>query len=135
MSTDATNKTVRRWVVRLRACLIISFRDWMKQKCEECETVEPFQEMGLRVMACRVRSDGTQAKFFKKAKLQVSEKLGAFLVRSIFSDTPGSRIAAAIESDRIMTDLAMVRGTGTGSGAVGLMQAQMLSVGECSSWD
>ena len=61
--------------VRLRACMILEFRDWHRAMMERSEHVEGWQRPGLSVRVHTVRSDGTQAQMFKKSKLQVCEVL------------------------------------------------------------
>ena len=114
---DVHGTTVRRWEVRLRACMLARFRDWLRTQDEACREPAIHLRQSLRIRFRQVRGDATNALVWMKCKLNVVQLHCAFVSDMVFKTTPWDTIVGNLQDGQILADLATIRGTGTPSRA------------------
>lgn len=126
---DVSGKTVRTWEVKLRAGQIVGHKSWM-QHCYN-ELLSPFSRGGLRLCLHHIRADATIALLWQKSKLHCMEVSSVFLVKLITDSSTWEEITEAIvDYERtIICDVHVIKGTDSGVGMVGLIEAHQVSVG------
>ena len=83
----------------------------------------------MRFVLLRVRADTTNALVWQKSKLHAMELRVTFALTPITSNTTWEEVKEGMETKQILCDIHVIKGTASGNGMVGMIEAHLDSVG------
>ena len=127
LEEDVSGTSVRKWEIKLRASMIVSFRFFQMRNCQALEQVNPYCT-GMKFMVQRFRCDATNV-LWKKNKLHVLELQSSYLPEAIPATAAPEEwqttFEPLVETRKCLAELQVVRGTGHARGMLGMIEAQM----------
>lgn len=118
---DISGRTIQRYEILLRACLIASFISFQEASREALASFG-----GLRLAVHVIRADATNASIWQAAKLFVSEASSCYAYDPITNHTDFENLH--LERRRILSRLQIYQ-TGTALGAMGMLERQFAQIG------
>ena len=119
--------TVLDWTVKLRAANICSFRSWLSDRYTQLFVPSAY-DRALRVIVNRMRCDATNT-VWKYCKMHVLEYETTWIGLPVTNATSVASVRDSTETRRTIASILPLRGTGSGPGLVGVIEAQFASIG------
>jgi hypothetical protein len=115
------------WEKQLRATLLYEFREFQRQCYIKLCTRDDLH-VGFKLVGHRLRMDATNTDAFEDKKVNVVEVRTTLSPMPLSDDVVWDDIFMNLETKQILAPLAVMQGTNSAYGALGLLEDQMRGV-------